>query len=172
VCRIPAYFVKGAVALPTERQNERRPTLIILLRLTTQMMLEELVARLAAAGYADIRPADSRLFENIDPSGTRLTELATRARMTHQAMGELVASLEERAYLERASDPTDRRARLVRLTHKGRRVQRQALAEIAEMEVTWFGEQAARVQHLLSAALRKGGQRTDPVRVRRATSFD
>jgi hypothetical protein len=41
-------------------------------------MTGELTARLAALGYDDLCPADSRVFENLDRDGTRITELAAR----------------------------------------------------------------------------------------------
>ena len=112
-------------------------TLISLFRRTSQLMVTELVERLAAAGYPDISTAAHPVFENIDPDGTRLTELAARSDMTHQSMGELVATLEQRGYLERRPDPTDGRARLVCLTPKGRELVRISLREIAAIEADW-----------------------------------
>jgi DNA-binding MarR family transcriptional regulator len=76
-------------------------TLISLLRHTAQLMVAELVERLAAAGYGDVPAAAHPVFENIDRDGTRLTELAARADMTHQSMGELIDTLEQRGYVER-----------------------------------------------------------------------
>jgi DNA-binding MarR family transcriptional regulator len=112
-------------------------TLISLLRRTSQLMVADLVERLAAAGYPDLPVAAHPVFENLDRDGTRLTELATRADMTHQAMGELIDTLEHRGYLERRPDPADRRARLVYLTAKGRQMTRVALREIAAIEADW-----------------------------------
>jgi DNA-binding MarR family transcriptional regulator len=66
-----------------------------------------------------MRPAHSRVFGNIDAEGTRLTQLAERARMTPQAMGELVDDLVGRGYLDRVADPSDRRAKLIVLTDLG-----------------------------------------------------
>ena len=57
---------------------------------------------------------------NLSLSGSRLTELAKRASMTKQAMGQLVDEVESLGYVERVSDPTDKRAKLVRYTQKGR----------------------------------------------------
>src|SRR5688572_9981273 len=102
--------------------DTRIVTLISLFRRTSQLMVAELADRLAAAGYTDIPTAAHPVFENLDRDGTRLTELAARADMTHQSMGELVATLEKRGYIERQPDPTDRRARLVCLTAKGRQL--------------------------------------------------
>ena len=90
-------------------------------RQTARLMIEELIERLEADGHDGVHPSHHALYENIDPEGTRLTELAARAGMTHQSMGELVASLERGGWVERRPDPTDGRARLVCLTPSGRR---------------------------------------------------
>ena len=71
-----------------------------------------------AAGHP-IRMAHSMVFVHIDVDGIRLTELAARASMTPQAMGELVDDLQQLGYVERIPDPTDRRAKLIVLTDRG-----------------------------------------------------
>jgi DNA-binding MarR family transcriptional regulator len=121
--------------VPDERA--RVPTIIALFRQTARLMVDELVERLHAAGYRDTTAAHHPVFENIDPEGTRLIVLAERAGMTHQSMGELVQTLEARDYVERRTDPSDRRVRLVRLTRKGRAAARRALVEIGEIEAAW-----------------------------------
>lgn len=92
----------------------------------TTYLVEQAAARLearitagvAAAGHP-IRVAHSAVFVNIDRDGTRLTQLAERALMTPQAMGELVDHLAAHGYLERVPDPRDRRAKLIVLTDLG-----------------------------------------------------
>jgi DNA-binding MarR family transcriptional regulator len=113
------------------------PTVIALFRRTARLMVDEVVERFASVGYADMQPPFHPVFECIDPEGTRLTELAARAGITHQSMGELVAALEQRGYVERVPDPTDRRARLVRLTHEGRKAARIGLDQIRAIEAAW-----------------------------------
>jgi|SRR5215210_744904 len=82
----------------------------------------ELVALLAERGYPDIRAGHAAVFLHIDRrSGTRLTELARRARMTKQGMMLVVDDLEGRGYVRRVPDPEDGRAKVVRLTAHGRR---------------------------------------------------
>jgi DNA-binding MarR family transcriptional regulator len=77
---------------------------------------------LSERGYPDIRPGHAALFVNIDRrSGTRLTELARRARVTKQAMMLLVDELEQKGYVRRVPDDEDARAKVVRLTARGRR---------------------------------------------------
>jgi DNA-binding MarR family transcriptional regulator len=94
----------------------------------------ELNARLREQGYPDVRLAHSALFAHIDSNGTRSSELAERAGMTKQGMGQLVADLEEKGYVERVEDPADRRAKLVRLTKKGWQHIRDARVIIGEIE--------------------------------------
>lgn len=117
--------------------QERVVTVIALVRRLERLMVDELIERLRAAGYDDMTAAHHPVFENVDPEGTRLTTLASRAGMTHQSMGELVAALVERGYLERVPDPSDGRARLVRLTKHGRDAVRQAIHEIEQIETGW-----------------------------------
>lgn len=82
----------------------------------------ELSQALAERGYPDVRPGSATVFLHIDRrSGTRLTELARRARMTKQGMMLLVDELEERGYVRRVPDPGDARAKIIRLTARGRR---------------------------------------------------
>ena len=134
-------------------RHGRQETLIILLSEAAEQLVEDLVQRLADVGFQDIRPAHRWVFAYIDPGGTRLTELAWRAHMTHPSMSELVAAMVARGYLERVPDPTDGRARLIRLTSRGRRMQRRALAEIEAIEAAWLQELGPRHANGLSDAL-------------------
>jgi DNA-binding MarR family transcriptional regulator len=77
-----------------------------------------IVDGVVGAGFPQ-KPAHSAVFAQIDPDGSRLTDLARRANMSPQAMGELVDELEDMGYVVRRPDPTDRRAKLITLTQKG-----------------------------------------------------
>ena len=92
---------------------------------------------LSEAGFDDIRPAHTAVFQHIRAEGSRLSELAERAQLTKQSMGYLVDYLERRGYLERRPDPTDRRAALICLTERGWDEVRAALAIIAQLEEEW-----------------------------------
>ena len=95
----------------------------------------ELLEGLSERGYSDVRPGHSDLFMTIDRrTGTRLTELAKRARMTKQGMMLLVDELEERGYVRRVPDPEDGRAKLVRLTARGRNYVAEARRAMAAVE--------------------------------------
>jgi DNA-binding MarR family transcriptional regulator len=79
----------------------------------------QIVDGVVGAGFPQ-KPSHSAVFAQIKMEGSRLTDLARGANMTPQAMGELVDELEELGYVERRPDPTDRRAKLIVLTDRGR----------------------------------------------------
>ena len=127
----------AAVQRAENAAEGRRITLIALLRRTSRLMVDEIGERLAAAGYPDQPSSYHNVFENIDPGGTRLTVLAARAGMSHQAMGQVVAELEQRGFVERVRDESDGRARLIRMTDDGRTLARMGLRQIAAIEAKW-----------------------------------
>lgn len=87
-----------------------------------RVLATDLDADLAERGYPDLRPGHAALFLSIDRrTGSRITELAEEARLTKQGMMAIVDDLEARGYVRRVVDPTDARAKLVRLTARGRR---------------------------------------------------
>jgi DNA-binding MarR family transcriptional regulator len=71
-------------------------------------------------GYGNTRLTLFSLTKNLDIEGTNLTELARRAAMTKQAMGELVDECESLDLVRRVRDPNDGRARIVTFTPAGR----------------------------------------------------
>jgi DNA-binding MarR family transcriptional regulator len=76
---------------------------------------------MSASGHAETRIAHISLTRNLDVEGTRLTELARRASMSKQAMGELVDQCAELGLVDRVADPSDGRARIVLFTPAGRK---------------------------------------------------
>jgi DNA-binding MarR family transcriptional regulator len=126
-------------ALPGSSGDER-PNLGILLRDPYQEVVRRVSAGLADAGFDDIRPAHTVVFQHIEAGGSRLTDLAERAQITKQSMGYLVDYLEQRGYLERRPDPSDRRAALISLTDRGWEQVRAALRIIAAIEEEWTGK--------------------------------
>ena len=93
----------------------------------------QIVDGVVGSGFPQ-KPKHSAVFAQIDLAGTRLTELARRANMTPQAMGELVDELEDLGYVSREPDPTDRRAKLVVLTSRGQAAVQAGLQTIAGLE--------------------------------------
>jgi len=108
-----------------------------LLRGPSQAIVAQLDRGLRTAGYSDLRPAHFVVFQHIQPTGSRLTDLADRAQITKQSMGYLVDYLEEHGYVERAPDPEDGRARVIRLTARGWDLDRAARTIMACIEAEW-----------------------------------
>ena len=77
-------------------------------------------AGLAGEGFPEIRPAHSAIFRNIDPKGSRASDLAQRAGITKQSVAYLIDGLVAEGFVEILPDPEDGRARLARLTQRGR----------------------------------------------------
>jgi DNA-binding MarR family transcriptional regulator len=111
--------------------------LIALLTAVQRSMQDELHARLWDRGWPEIRPSHGCVFGGMGPEGARLTDLAERARLTKQSVGEIVTNLEELGYVERVPDPDDKRAKLVRLTPRGQKMQKAARETFAEIEAEW-----------------------------------
>lgn len=90
-----------------------------------------------AAGFMDLRPAHTPVFQYLLPDGDHVVDLAARAQTTKQAMGYLVDYLEKAGYLERVLDPNDRRAQIVRRTSKGRMVNQIARETVEKVQKEW-----------------------------------
>jgi DNA-binding MarR family transcriptional regulator len=97
----------------------------------------ELNLLMAAEGFADLRPAHSVVFMNLDSEGTRISDLAERAQITKQSMGALVSYLEKRGYVSVSPDPRDHRAKLVRRTEKGLANEVPARRNVARITERW-----------------------------------
>ncbi len=89
--------------------------------------------KIQACGHTSVRVSHFALVRNMDPDGTRITVLARRAGMTKQAMGQLVRELTLLGYVELWQDRTDRRAKLVTYTEKGRRLAGDAARVVADV---------------------------------------
>lgn len=70
-------------------------------------------------GYPGTKPAHSAVFTTLPLAGARTADLAARARITRQSMGEVVREMVELGVLEMTPDPNDRRAKLVTYTEAG-----------------------------------------------------
>jgi DNA-binding MarR family transcriptional regulator len=118
--------------------------------------VKRLFARLRERGFEHVREGHGCVFGFIDiENGSRLTELAERAGLTKQAVGEAATELERLGYVERLPDPKDRRAKIIKLTPSGLDACLTGRQIFAEIEREWaeeFGEE-------LIAALRDAVER-------------
>jgi DNA-binding MarR family transcriptional regulator len=99
--------------------KEFPPAIGALLRLAWQAVRDRIYEGVLAAGYTDLSRAHVLLFRWPTIDGLRPSELATRNQLSRQSINDLLSDLEKRGYIERTPDPTDGRARIVRLTERG-----------------------------------------------------
>jgi DNA-binding MarR family transcriptional regulator len=102
-----------------------------------ELAVAELHERLADEGYPDVRPGHGCVFRFVEREGSRLTELSERSQLTKQAVGEVVDHLVALGYVERIPDPSDARAKLIRLTNRGGEAQATAQRIFADIERRW-----------------------------------
>ncbi|MBI4261435.1 MAG: winged helix-turn-helix transcriptional regulator [Actinobacteria bacterium] len=115
--------------------TDHRPELSRLLLEGHRLIGEQIVEAMEERGYPGVRAGHSAVLLHIDRrSGSRLTELAGRARMSKQGMMLLVDELEALGHLRRVPDPVDGRAKVVRLTARGRRYAAEARRVVAAVE--------------------------------------
>jgi DNA-binding MarR family transcriptional regulator len=114
--------------------RERPANVGVLLREALAAVNDTVIVRLAEQGHGVVRPAHGAVFQYLDDTGTTVSLLAERAQMTKQAMAELVRHLERYGYVERVPHHTDRRAKLVLPTERGREVMAIAQRLAPELE--------------------------------------
>jgi DNA-binding MarR family transcriptional regulator len=136
----------------------------ILLFVANRALEQRAYDAVAAAGITDITPAQARVAARIGPQGTRVSSLAEQARVTKQTAAFLVEQLEKTGYVERVPDPTDGRARLVRLTSRAAPMVEAANGEVSRVLAEWaehVGEDRLAQMH---ETLRDLQEITDPWR--------
>ncbi|MEV6063781.1 MarR family winged helix-turn-helix transcriptional regulator [Nocardia asteroides] len=133
----------------------------VLLFVPYREMERRVLVALAEAGFDDLTQAQSRLIARIAPGGSRLTDLAAQAQVTKQTAKVLVDQLVRAGYLRREPDPTDGRARLLRLAAEGLRAAEVANRAADQVESEWIAHLGPRATEL-RAALTALREITDP----------
>jgi DNA-binding MarR family transcriptional regulator len=129
--------------------------LVTVVRRLHHAIRAHVAAELRTRGYDDITPAHIYVFQTPGPDGLRPKELAERTLMTKQAMNHLLTGLEEHGYIERVAADGDRRARVLRLTDKGRRLTQIIQDCAAQIEDRWEQALGAEQMRKLLGALRQ-----------------
>src|SRR5579872_1927556 len=99
---------------------------------------DQLYTGVVAAGYDDLNAAHVGLWRYPGLNGLRPSQVADQAGITKQSVNDLLGHLELHGYLERLPDSADGRARVIRLTSKGRRLERTiyAAAGAAQLRIS------------------------------------
>jgi DNA-binding MarR family transcriptional regulator len=127
------------------RTYPRRPlspapkTMLIgaLLRVPAQAIHRRIIRELNAAGFGDLRVPHMAVLQFPGPDRVRPGVLAERAGMSKQAMNQLLRSLEALGYVARSDAPDEGRARIVRLTRRGRAAYARIHDILRDIEREW-----------------------------------
>ncbi len=120
------------------------------------------ITRDVARRHPELRAAHMQVFGFGSIEGRRVTDLAARAAMTKQSMHELIGYLQRHDYLTREPDPYDERARLIRLTARGRELEKAVQAASARLHLSWRDKVGTERFDVLWSALQDIVDGTDP----------
>ena len=129
-------------------RSPRRPNLVpsnrmligALLRVPAQAIHRRIINGLNAAGFTELRVPHMAVLQFPGPDRVRPGVLAERAGMSKQAMNQLLRSLEGLGYLARSDAPEEGRARIIRLTKRGRAAYAKIHDILRDIEREWSAE--------------------------------
>ena len=113
------------------------PLIGALLRMPWETLLERLLTGLHQRGFTDLGAPHVTVLQWPGPDDLRPSELATRTRMSKQALNYLLGQLERNGYLRRRDDPHDQRFKRIALTRRGQRAARAMRDIVREVEAEW-----------------------------------
>lgn len=113
------------------------PSAVGRLRLANLALRAEMLDHIHRSGFEDISHGQYPIFRFAGPDGRKPTEIAATAGMSKQSVNDALGHLERAGYLERTPHPHDGRARVVRLTDKGRRLDAAIWEAGREVERVW-----------------------------------
>lgn len=126
-----------------EPHLDRKP-LIALVDRANRAMQTDMVRRAHADGHAEVKMAHNAVFGTLHAEGARAAEMAVRAGITRQSMGEIVREMVGLDLLEMQSDPADGRAKVVKYSEHGLDVASDGFRYLGQLERRFaeeFGEQ-------------------------------
>lgn len=141
--------------MSSDDQNDNSPPVQIgaLLRWALHEIRARIYAGVVEAGFSDVRPPHVTLFRWPGPDGRRPTEVGADAQISKQRVNDLLRDLEGLGYLRLESDPSDSRARIIRLTERGHGLHRTAVGIHAAIEEEWAAKVGDRRYHALRTTL-------------------
>lgn len=115
-----------------------------LLRVPAQAIQRRIINELNAAGFEELRLPHMAVLQFPGPDGVRPGTLAERAGMSKQAINQLLRSLEGSGYIVRSDVAEEGRARIIRLTKRGRAAYSKIHEILREIEREWSSELGAK----------------------------
>ncbi|RDI75331.1 MarR family [Gaiella occulta] len=117
--------------------QQRAPSLVGRLRVAYDLARDEMLALVREAGHPDVTGAMITLFRLTGIDQRRPGEIAATARLSKQATNDFLRELERLRYVERHPDPSDGRARIMKLTKRGHELDAAVWAAGRNVERSW-----------------------------------
>jgi DNA-binding MarR family transcriptional regulator len=121
---------------------DRKP-LIALVDRANRALQTDMVRRAHADGHTEVKMAHNSVFGTLHAEGARAADMAARAGITRQSMGEVIRDMVALDLLEMRSDPNDGRAKVVTYSEHGLAVAADGFGYLGELERRFadeFGE--------------------------------
>src|SRR3954471_16271825 len=113
------------------------PLIGALLRMAHETVQRRMLEALDVHGFGDLEPHHLPVLQYPGPDDMRPSDLASRLRISKQALNYKLGELERLGYLERHPDPEDLRSRRILLTDRGRAIIAVIRNAVAETEREW-----------------------------------
>ena len=113
------------------------PLIGALLRMPFETVRDRMLAGLHERGFTDLVAAHLNVLQYPGPENQRPSELATRTRMTKQALNYLLGQLERLGYLTRHGDDSDQRSKRIHVTPRGHAAIKAIREIVLEVEADW-----------------------------------
>jgi DNA-binding MarR family transcriptional regulator len=117
--------------------SRRGAELALLLLGGFRTFADSATAELAARGYQDVRPVHDFALRAILSGADNASGLGRRMSVTKQSAAKTIAVLEERGYVAREPDPTDRRRMRLQVTDRGHAMLREGETIFDELREQW-----------------------------------
>ncbi|GAA1608472.1 MULTISPECIES: MarR family winged helix-turn-helix transcriptional regulator [Kribbella] len=127
-----------------QRRGPKHKPLIALIDRANRALQTEMVRKAHADGHPEVKMAHNSVFATLHAEGARAADMAVRAGITRQSMGEVIRDMVALDLLEMKADPDDRRAKIVTYTEHGLDVSWDGFEYLADLEERFeqeFGEQ-------------------------------
>ncbi len=111
-----------------------RPPLIALVDRANRVMQADMVREAHRRGFTQVKQAHNAVFSTLGEGGARASDMAARAGITRQSMGEIVRDLTSLGILTTTPDPQDRRAKLITYTPVGLELTTSGYQHILDLE--------------------------------------
>ena len=124
---------------PDAPHPDRTP-LIALVNRANRALQSDMVREAHRQGHPEVKYAHNAVFSTLNEPGARAIDMAARAGITRQSMGEIIREMVSLGILEMRPDPDDRRAKLVTYTKSGLEHARSGYQHIMDLEKRFADE--------------------------------